>query len=80
MGAVDEEGIRTEAADDLGLPQVDARRLLEDLVVDNQELERLEALLGQFNLFEALGVERRELRHSDFVANGSLAMGAFHPE
>lgn len=38
------------------------------LVVDNPELERLEVLLGQFNVFEALGAVRHELRHSDFLA------------
>jgi len=41
---------------------------LEALVVDNADLERLEALLEQFNIFEALGVVRQELRHSDFLA------------
>ena len=43
-------------------------RALEALVVDNPELERLEALLDQFNIFEALGATRQELRHSDFLA------------
>src|SRR5216684_6056912 len=41
---------------------------LEALVVDNPDLERLEALLDQFNIFEALGAVRQELRHSDFLA------------
>ena len=31
-------------------------------------MERLEALLDQFNIFEAIGVVRQELRHSDFLA------------
>ena len=44
------------------------RHALEALIVDNSELERLEALLGQFNLFEAIGAVRQELRHSDFLA------------
>jgi hypothetical protein len=44
------------------------RRALEALVVDNSDLERLEALLEQFNIFEALGMVRQELRHSDFLA------------
>ncbi|MBV9848607.1 MAG: PD-(D/E)XK nuclease family protein [Armatimonadetes bacterium] len=34
----------------------------------NPELERLEGILAQFNLFEAIGVVRHELRHSDFLA------------
>src|SRR5216684_1999823 len=41
---------------------------LEALVVDNPDLERLEALLDQFNIFEAIGAVRQELRHSDFLA------------
>jgi hypothetical protein len=41
---------------------------LEALVADDLELPRLEMLLSQFNLFEALGVVRHELRHSDFLA------------
>jgi hypothetical protein len=40
----------------------------EALVVDNPELERLEALLDEFNIFEAIGAVRVELRHSDFLA------------
>jgi hypothetical protein len=41
---------------------------LEEFVVDNPDLERLEALIARFNVFEALGVVRQELRHSDFLA------------
>src|SRR5581483_2232565 len=41
---------------------------LEALVVDNPDLERLEALLSQFNIFEALRAVRHELRHSDVLA------------
>jgi hypothetical protein len=41
---------------------------LEALVVDNPDLERLEALLDQFNIFEAIGATHVELRHSDFLA------------
>ena len=44
------------------------RRVLEEFVVNNPELEQLEALLGQFNIFEALGAVRQELRHTDFLA------------
>ena len=39
-----------------------------DVSIDNPDLERLEALLDQFNLFEALGIVRQELRHSDLLA------------
>jgi hypothetical protein len=41
---------------------------LEALVVNNRDLEELEALLDQFNIFEALGAVRVELRHSDFLS------------
>ncbi len=34
----------------------------------NPDLLRLERLLSRFNLFEAVGVVRHELRHSDFLA------------
>ena len=44
------------------------RKALEAFVVGNEDLERLEALLDQFNIFEAVGVVRQELRHSDFLA------------
>lgn len=43
-------------------------RALEDFLVANRDLERLEALLDRFNILEALGVVRQELRHSDFLA------------
>ena len=44
------------------------RELLEAFVVENQDLEKLEALLAEFNVFEALGAVRQELRHSDFLS------------
>jgi hypothetical protein len=44
------------------------RALLESFVVNNPDLERLEALLAEFNIFEAVGAVRQELRHSDFLA------------
>ncbi|RME60142.1 hypothetical protein D6779_02720 [Candidatus Parcubacteria bacterium] len=44
------------------------KALLEALVVDNPELERLETLLSEFNIFEALGAVRAEMRHSNFLA------------
>jgi len=42
--------------------------LLEDFVVGNRDLEHLERLLNEFNIFEALGAVRQEMRHSDFLA------------
>ncbi len=44
------------------------RRLLESFVVENEDLEQLESRLAEFNIFEALGAVRQELRHSDFLA------------
>ena len=44
------------------------RQALEEFVIDNPDLERLEQLSGRFNLFEAIGVRKQELRHSDFLA------------
>ena len=41
---------------------------LQIFVGDNRELEELEVLLSEFNLFEAMGIARQELRHSDFLA------------
>jgi hypothetical protein len=43
-------------------------KALEAFVVDNPELEQLESQLSQFNLFEAIGAVRMEVRHSDFLA------------
>lgn len=41
---------------------------LETFIIANPALERLESLLGPFNVFEAIGVEQRELDHSNFLA------------
>ncbi|HYW19629.1 MAG TPA: PD-(D/E)XK nuclease family protein [Nodularia sp. (in: cyanobacteria)] len=43
------------------------RGLLENFV-DNEELENLESKLAGFNIFEAIGVVRQELKHSNFLA------------
>ncbi len=44
------------------------RLALERLVVDNPELEEVETRLARFNLFEASGLVRHEIRHSNFLA------------
>jgi hypothetical protein len=44
------------------------RKALEEFVVDNKDLERLELLLAPFNLFEALEAVGVETRHSAFLA------------
>jgi len=46
----------------------DLRKSLEDFVVENSDLERLESLVTQFNIFDVIGAVRQELRHSDFLA------------
>ncbi len=43
-------------------------KALEGFLVGNRDLERLEALLDRFNILEALGVVRQELRHSRLLA------------
>ena len=48
--------------------QGDDRQVLEAFVVEHADLETLEGLVEQFNIFEAVGVVRQELRHSDFLA------------
>ncbi len=40
---------------------------LKTLVDDIEDLERLEALADRFNMFEALGLVRQEIRHSAFL-------------
>jgi hypothetical protein len=57
----------TNAAEGM-MELLDDRRALEAFVVENADLETLEGLLEQFNIFEAVGVIRQELRHSDFLA------------
>lgn len=47
---------------------LDSEKALQRFVADNRDLEELESLLSEFNLFEAMGVSRQELRHSDFLA------------
>src|SRR4051812_37306364 len=44
------------------------RDALVALQADTSKLTRLEELLDQFNIFEATGFIRQELRHSDFLA------------
>lgn len=40
---------------------------LERFVAENEELLELERRLGRFNLFDALGIARAEIRHSNFL-------------
>ncbi len=43
-------------------------RALERFVVENDELLQLEERIGRFNIFDALGIVRVEIRHSNFLA------------
>ena len=47
---------------------VEAREALERFVVDNDDLLALEARIGKFNIFDALGIAHAEIRHSNFLA------------
>ena len=47
-------------------------------VVGNSDLEELEGRLEKFNIFEAIGVVRQELRHSNFLAFLLEARGTIH--
>jgi len=46
----------------------DDRKSLEALIVDDDDLGKLEAMIAEFNIFEAIGAVRSELRHSDALA------------
>jgi hypothetical protein len=41
---------------------------LEDFLLNNPELETLEGLLSQFNIFETLNMVNAEVRHSNVLA------------
>ncbi|GIU70428.1 MAG: hypothetical protein KatS3mg002_1664 [Candidatus Woesearchaeota archaeon] len=47
---------------------IDEIKLLEQFLVNNKELEILESRISEFNIFEALGAVKQELRHSDFLS------------
>src|SRR5437870_4902030 len=57
-----------EESEDIGMSDRDAIVALERFVVDNEELLALESLIGKFNIFDALGIARWEIRHSNFLA------------
>lgn len=46
----------------------EAQAALERFVVENDDLLNLEERIGRFNIFDALGVARTEIRHSNFLA------------
>src|SRR5262249_39509418 len=52
----------------LSTQSTEARAVLERFVVDNDDLLTLESLIGRFNIFDALGIARAKIRHSNFLA------------
>jgi hypothetical protein len=51
-----------------GINDADALAALETFVADNDDLLALESRIGRFNIFDALGIARAEIRHSNFLA------------
>jgi hypothetical protein len=49
------------------LIEQEQRALLERFIVDNPDLEALEAKISHFNIFEAVGMVRQEIKHSNFL-------------
>jgi hypothetical protein len=45
----------------------DSRKVLERFIVNNKDLEELEAKIARFNIFEAIGMVRQEIKHSNFI-------------
>jgi PD-(D/E)XK nuclease superfamily len=46
----------------------DKQEILGKLIIDNQDLDFLESTLSEFNIFEAIGVVRQEIRHSNVIS------------
>ncbi|MCJ7929981.1 MULTISPECIES: PD-(D/E)XK nuclease family protein [unclassified Aeromonas] len=42
-------------------------RWLTELIFDSKELDKLGGMVSEFNLFEAMGMVRQEIRHSHFL-------------
>lgn len=51
---------------DMTLEQ-EQRAILERFITNNPDLEALEAKISQFNIFEAVGMVRQEIKHSNFI-------------
>ena len=47
--------------------QTKERKILESFVVNNKNLEALESKVARFNIFEAIGMVRQEIKHSNFI-------------
>ena len=52
----------------MGMIQESDLQALERFVVENDDLLALEEQIGRFNIFDALGITRVEIRHSNYLA------------
>lgn len=59
-------GMKSGSIDEVS--HASAMDALERFVIDNDDLLKLEERIGRFNVFDALGVVRAEIRHSNFLA------------
>lgn len=46
----------------------DAKKLLDRFLVENDALEELNAKLAEFNIFNVLNIQQKEIRHSNTLA------------
>lgn len=59
---------KTEATDAIASTSNDEQyRWLTELIFDSKELDKLGGMVSEFNLFEAMGMVRQEIRHSHFL-------------
>lgn len=59
---------QTEATDAIASTSNDEQyRWLTELIFDSKELDKLGGMVSEFNLFEAMGMVRQEIRHSHFL-------------
>ncbi len=49
------------------LSSIDEKKLLEEFILNNKELESLEAIVDKFNIFLSLDIINKEVRHSNFL-------------
>ena len=55
------------ASEGVAIGEAEAVAALERFVLENDDLAELEAEVGRFNVFDALGVVYQEIRHSNFL-------------
>lgn len=46
----------------------DENQVLTNFIINNPDLDRLQSMLSELNLFEAIGFIRQELKHSNLLA------------